>query len=123
MKYVPILAAIGIVLLLIRIFRPAIIKWLYRLRARLHIQSLRQAISDADGDKEQTQRKNMVVYNTAIKEFEPLQKQLLKAAERAGKNKNNAKMTDGRKRVLKRKKKLLQQDVKMMEKKSLYVTK
>lgn len=123
MKYLPIILAIGTVLLLLRIFRVRIVRWLIKLRSRLHIQSLRTAISEADKDKAETQRKNMVVFNTVSGQFEPLQKKVLKQIEQKGKNKNNGKMTEGRKKFMREKKKLLNQPVKQIEEKSLYVTK
>lgn len=93
-----------------------------KFRASLKIQSLRKAIAQADKDKDDTARKNMVVFNTAIGEFEPIQKKLLKVVERKSRNTNNAKMTEGRKRFMQKKKKHLNQSVKELEKKSLYVT-
>lgn len=122
MKYIPIILTIGTILLLMRVFRMKILGWLLKLRAILKIQSLRVAINEADKDKEETQRKNMVVFNTVSGKYEPLQKRILKAAERSGKNKNNAKLTDGRKRFMQHKKKILNQPVKQLEEKSLYVT-
>lgn len=113
----------------------ACVKWLYRLKAavvdyllkvrgRLQIQSLRQAIHGADKDKERTGRKNMVVYNTASGEYEPIQKRLLKNAARATKNKSNRAQTEGARRMQqKRRKRILDADqVHTIEKKSLYVT-
>lgn len=112
--------------MLIRINKKAIVKWLFGLRARLQLRSLRNAIVKADHEKEKTGRKNMVVFNTVGGGFEPISKRLLKTAERAGKNNSNKKMTPGRKRVVKMrgpKKKVLNMPVTEIEKKSLYVTK
>lgn len=117
-----IISALIAVAVLIRLNRERIIKWLLALRASLKIQSLREAINGADADKKETMRKNMVVYNTAVGTYEPVQKRLLKQVERKGKNKNNAKMTEGRKRFMQQKKKHLSMPVKELEKKSLYVT-
>ena len=114
-----ILAAI----LLIRIFRMRILKWLLNLRMKLKIQSLRSAIAGADSDKSKTNRKNMVVFNTVSGAYEPLQKRLLKTAERVSKKKNNAKMTDYRKKRRPKNKRILNMPVKELEEKSLYVTK
>src|SRR4051812_39496238 len=81
--------------------RNQVVKYLIRLRSKLHIRSLRTAINGADKDKDLTGRKNMVVFNTASGEYEPLQKRLLKNAARAGKNKSNKAMTPGRKKMMK----------------------
>lgn len=122
MKYIPIIGSIFLVVLLIRVFRIHILRWLLKLRARLQIRSLRTAIEDADTDKADTGRKNMVVFNTASGKFEPLTKKLLKTAEKAGKNKSNAQQTAYRKKYKQGRKKILGEDVKTIEKKSLYVT-
>lgn len=122
MIYIYVILSLSLAILMIRINRMKILQWLLRLRARLRIQSLRGAIQEADKDKAETKRKNMVVFNTASGKYEPFQKQLLKNVQMAGKNKNNAKMTEGRLKFKKTKKKLLIQDVRTMEEKSLYVT-
>ncbi len=89
--------------------------------------SLREAIHDADKDKLKTDRKNMVVYNTASGKFEPMQKRVLKSIAQHGKNKNNGALTDGRKwaqRNQPKKRRVIDTDrVKIIEDKSLYVTK
>jgi hypothetical protein len=105
--------------------RNRILTFLLRLRGQLRIRSLRQAIGDADKDKDQTGRKNMVVFNTASGEYEPIQKRLLKAASRSGKNKSNKAMTPGRMKMMKKQKArvLSIARVHTIEKKSLYVTK
>jgi hypothetical protein len=103
-----------------------IIKALLRLRAKLQIGSLREAIVDADKDKAKTGRKNMVVFNTTSGKYEPLQKKLLKTASKAGKNKSNKAMTEGRIKMMKQQKvkpRLFDSDrVHQIEKKSLYIT-
>jgi hypothetical protein len=101
-----------------------LIRYLLRLRAKLQISSLKEAIHDADKDKEKTGRKNMVVFNTTSGKYEPVQKKLLKAATRVGKNKSNKALTEGRKRMLKqtRERAFTNERVKQIEKKSLYVT-
>ena len=121
---------VGILILtaiLLRVFRMKVLKWAMNLRAILRIRSLRVAIKDADEDKETTDRKNMVVFNTHSGHYEPVQKKLLKTIEKKGKNKSNAKMTKGRKWFLKnnpmKKKKILNAKVIEIENKSLYVTK
>ena len=123
MKYIPIILTIGTIILLIRVFRVQILRWLIRLRAKLKVKSLREAIEDADKDKKKTGRKNMVVFNAASGRYEPLQKRILKAGAKSGRNKNNAKMTDGRKRMMKKKKRVVDPAIiKSIEEKSLYVT-
>jgi hypothetical protein len=103
-----------------------IVKRLLRLRARLQMGTLRQAIHDADDDKKNTGRKNMVIFNSTSGKFEPLQKKMLKSAANLTKNKSNKAMTEGRKKMMKKKKisrVINTQRVKQIEKKSLYVTK
>lgn len=106
--------------LLVFIFRKYLVKKLLQLKNKLFFQSLRKAIGDADKDKNETGCKNIVIYNTDKKEFEPVQKKLLKRAAsakvqdkvpagfRQPKAKKAAAFTAGR--------------VRKIEKKSLYVT-
>lgn len=108
--------------ILLRVYRMKVLQWVMNLRSILRIRSLRVAIKDADKDKEDTKRKNMVLFNTHSGEYEPLQKKLLKHIERKSKNKNNAKQTPGRKKFAQRKKKILNSSVNEIQKKSLYVT-
>lgn len=110
----------------LRLFRKWIIKKLLGLRAKLQLGSLRHAIQEADENKEETGRKNIVVFNATSGKYEPVQKKLLKAAAGQSRNKSNKAMTDGRKRELaktKSKKRPIDQErIKQIEKKSLYVT-
>jgi hypothetical protein len=112
------------VLLLLRIFRKPVSRWLIKIRAKLQIHSLREAIADADHDKQTTGRKNMVVFNQSSGKFEPLQKRLLKIASNNTRNKSNKAMTEGRKKMMQKKKTRVFDNnrVKQIEKKSLYVT-
>lgn len=124
MQYIPIILTIGAIILLMRVFRMQIFRWLLKLRAKLRIQSLRVAINEADKDKEKTNRKNIVVFNSTSGKYEPLQKKLLKSGAKIGRNKNNAKMTEGRKRMMKKNKRVVDPGIiKSIEEKSLYVTK
>jgi hypothetical protein len=113
-------------LTLLRVFRKQIRKWAYKIRAKLQIATLRTAIAEADKDKAETARKNMVVFNTLTGQFEPIQKKVLKGLSMATKNKNNGALTEGRKRALRMQKKkpryFTSEKVKETEKKSLYVT-
>jgi hypothetical protein len=104
--------------------RKHIIKWLLRVRSKLSLHSLRDAIHAADADKSKTGRKNMVIYNTTNKVFEPIQKKQLKTVANKLKNKNNAAQKPGRKSALKKGKTRLitPERIKQTEKKSLYVT-
>lgn len=108
-------------------FTSWLVKKLLSLRAKLQINSLREAIGLADKDKEKTGRKNMVVFNAHSGKYEPFQKKALKAVADIDKNKSNKAMTPGRKRELarqKRKKRIIDHGrVSRMEEKSLYVTK
>ena len=115
------------------LFKKQIVAWLHRLRGRLHIQSLRKAIIDADKDKEKTGRKNMVVMNTASGAFEPVQKRLLKFLSQKNKGDGDTgrvkvRRRNGRVKVVGRKKAkavnktITPERVHQIEKKSLYVT-
>jgi len=106
------------------IFRKQLVSQLLKLKGKLHIHSLRKAINDADADKEETGRKNMVVFNTTTGEFEPVQKKLLKTAAKVTKNKNNAARTKGRVKFAKpvKKRYITTERVNKTEKNSLYVT-
>jgi hypothetical protein len=104
--------------------RKAFIRMLLRFRDKLQIGTLRLAIHEADEDKEKTDRKNMVVFNTTSGRYEAIQKKVLKNATRVGKNKSNKAMTAGRKKMMKKKADRIMRSerVKQIEKKSLYVT-
>lgn len=121
--FIIILSFLSMVVMAI-LFRASIIKFLYRLRSKLQIHSLREAINEADKNKEETGRKNMVVFNSHSGKYEPLQKRILKAASRLNRNKSNKAMTEGRKKMMKAKKSrtFTNDRVKQIEKKSLYVT-
>lgn len=126
MKHLPIILTIGTIILLVRVFRVRIVKYLIYLRGKMTVAGIREAIKGADADKAKTARKNMVVFNTVSGSFEPVQKRVLKAAARKNKNKNNGKMTEGRKRALamqpKQKGYMTMDRVKKAEEKSIYIT-
>lgn len=106
-------------------FTSWLIKKLLSLRAKLQLGSLRVAIGEADKDKAKTDRKNMVVFNAYSGKYEPLQKKALKAHANSRKNKSNKAMTEGRKKMMKKKpaRVIDMEKVKQIEEKSLYVTK
>jgi hypothetical protein len=119
---------------LLRIFRKPLRKWVNALYMKFKIATLRTAIGEADEDKKVTGRKNMVVYDTDTGAFAPVQKKVLKKAANATKSKNNAAMTDGRKKMaakkqqekkqksLKRERTFTPATNRKTEEKSLYVT-
>lgn len=120
MIYIYLISSFALIITLVYVFRKQIVDYLMRLRAGLKIRSLRQAIAAADKDKEQTGRKNMVVYNTDSKDFEPVSKRLLKKSAKA---KVQEQVPDGfRKMKAKKRSSLTTKTVKQIEKKSLYVT-
>lgn len=86
-----------------------VISFLLKIKSKHQLETLRKAIHDADKDKEKTGRKNMVIYNSTTKKFEPVQKKILKQVSKIQKQK-------GIKRTMK------SQRIKQIEKKSLYVT-
>ena len=105
------------------IFKKQIRKLLHRWNTKLQFASLRTAIHDADKNKIETGRKNIVVFNTSQSVFEPVQKKTLKAIANNMKNKSNKAMTPGRKKMMKKHKRPVDiHRVKQIEKKSLYVT-
>lgn len=123
------------VITLFRVFRKPIRRWVNTLYMKFKITTLRTAIRDADGIKDKTGRKAMVVFNKDTDAFEPIEKKLLKRAANASKRKNNAPMTEGRKRAavkaqqekkqnsLKKDRVFTPEKNHRTEKKSLYVTK
>lgn len=98
-----------------------IAKKLLAFKAKLHIRSLRFAIKDADNDKANTGRKNMVVFNIANNQYEAIQKKLLKKAANA--KKQPAARNGFRVRKAVKRTKIKNEQVKKIEEKSLYVTK
>lgn len=126
-RYIKIILSytLGYILRPFVLLKRRLIKSLLKLRAKLQIGSLREAIAGADKNKTETGRKNMVVFNTYSGKYEPIQKKVLKVASNASKNKSNKAMTDGRKKMMKqRKARVIDIDrVHQIEKKSLYVTK
>ena len=122
MKFLPIIAIIGTMILLLRVFRPAITKLLKRWLVKIRMQSLREAIHKADESKSETGRKNLVVQKPDGF-FENVQKRRMKMASNVSKNKNNAKMTKGRRKFMQKKERLFEpQRLKEIETKSLYTT-
>ncbi len=103
--------------------KTVVVKKLLGVRAKLQMSSLRKAIGQADEQKAKTGRKNMVVFNQHQGIYQPIAKKTLKAASKVGKNTSNKAMTDGRIKMMKRKKRVIDNErVKQIEKKSLYVT-
>lgn len=123
-NYLSIVGMLFLFFLVLRFFKKPIRQWVYNLRAKLRIRSLRTAIGEADNNKQETGRKNIVVFNNSTGYFEPVAKKLLKAASKASKNKNNAARTKARRRRLSKTKKreFTDERVKQIERKSLYVT-
>ena len=123
MKYLPIILTIVTIILLLRVFKKPIISYLLRLRVKIRMVSLREAIHEADDDKAKTMRKNMVVQKPDGF-FETIQKSKMKALDNATKNKNNAQMTPGRRKFMAKKKERLfePERIKEIENKSLYAT-
>jgi len=123
MNWLILISIVASVLMALRVFRKQIGKWLVKINASLKIRSLRQAISEADDNKDNTGRKTIVVYNATSGEYETIEKKILKKASYSNRNKNNAKLTPGRKKFKKDKTRAFSDErVKTIEKKSLYVT-
>lgn len=112
------------ILLIIRLvvgIRYRAIRALLHLRARLQQATLRTAIYNADKDKEKTGRKNMVVFNSTQGVYEPVQKKLLKRIAKA--KKPQAIRNGYRTAKAEKKAPISIHRVKVIENKSLYVTK
>jgi hypothetical protein len=102
-------------------FTSWLLKRMLALRAKLQIGSLKEAIGQADDNKEETGRKNMVVFNTTSGKYEPIQKKLLKKAASAKQQpptRNGFRVPKAVKKT-----KITKERVKQIEEKSLYVTK
>lgn len=119
-KLLIIIAVLGLFAFVIKMFKVQInnfllsvfgrvVKFLLKIKSKHQLETLRTAIHAADSDKEKTGRKNMVIYNSTTKKFEPVQKKILKQVSKIQKQK-------GIKRTMK------SQRIKQIEKKSLYVT-
>lgn len=124
-NYLILIVVVSLALVIIRMFRGPIIKYLRKIQNKIFFHSLRKAIGDADADKERTSRKNIVVYDTDDREFKPVHKRTIKQVANMTKNKSNRKQTEGAKKMNKKRKApvLTMDRVKNIEKKSLYVTK
>lgn len=86
-----------------------VVKFLLAIKTRHQLETLRKAIHDADKDKAKTGRKNMVIYNSTKKKFEPVQKKLLKQVNQVQKKNKSSRTLDPKR-------------IHQIEKKSLYVT-
>ncbi len=77
-----------------RWIRDLLIRGLLKLRALAQVQSLRDAIAEADRIHKETGKKVLVVYNKATKQWEAIEKQLLKAAHKKHKAYNRGRSTE-----------------------------
>lgn len=104
--------------------RGLLVKRLVKLRSRLRMDSLRDAIGKADSDKASTGRKNLVVFNNHSGAYEAVQKQLMKKAKRKHKVKGQPAQTKFRKARTRKFKpgRFTDDRIKTLEKKSAYVT-
>ncbi len=98
---------------------------LVKLRSKLRMDSLRTAIGKADENKKKTGRKNIVVFNNHSGTYEPLQKRLLKFAQKKGKIKGQPAQTEYRKKrpVKKKSSRFTKPLIDKLERDSAYVTK
>lgn len=105
-----------------RVLRVFMINQLLKLRARLQMATMRDAIKAADKIHKETGKKVLVIYNNATKAWEPIEKQLLKLAHKKLKKVNaNAKRKRG-KEDLDAAGGMTLNRVKVIEKKSVYAT-
>lgn len=104
-----------------RALRVFLINQLLKLRARLQMATMREAIQAADKIKQQTGKKVLVVYNNATKQWEPLEKQLLKLAHKKMKKVNaNRRRKRGKEKI--EGTGMTLERVKVIEKKSVYAS-
>lgn len=78
------------------VFKKKILVWARKKSVSMQIGSLKNAIKAADADKEATGRKNIVIFNSTQKQFETVQKKVLKFA--ASKNKGKKVLRGAKKR-------------------------
>lgn len=102
-------------------------QWLFgrlvKMRAKLRMGTLREAIQDADNIKATTDRKAIVIFNNHSGKFEAIEKQKLKRIAKNGRVKHQRAQTEGRKRLDKKTPGVITYDrVKQLEKKSAYVS-
>lgn len=104
--------------------RALIANRLIKLRSKMRMNSLREAIGKADSDKEKTGRKNIVVFNNHSGAYEPLQKKLMKVAHKVQKGKGQPAQTKYRQKRSKRVKpsRFTNDRIHQLENKSAYVT-
>lgn len=105
--------------------RNLLAKYLFRLRSKLRMDSLREAIGKADGIKKDTGRKAIVVFDNRAGSYDAFTKRVLKAVTNKRKIKGQPAQTEYRKKrpVKKSPGRFTVDRVKMIEKKSMYVTK
>lgn len=118
--YIALAATFIAITVALAVFKKHIRAWLLKIRAKLKIQSLRKAINEADSDKKQTQRKNIVVFNALSGQFEAVPKKNLKRL--AGKKIQPIVQSGYRQKKAVKASSISKKQVKQTEKKSLYVT-
>jgi hypothetical protein len=99
-------------------------KRLVKLRSRLRMDSLREAIGAADQNKAENGRKNMVVFNNYSGAYEAVEKRKLKLVRQKHVVKGQPKQTDYRKSRKKNVKpgRFTNDRIHQLENKSAYVT-
>lgn len=117
-----ILSAVAIFFLLMYVMRKRIVRFLLRMRAKIRIRSMRVAIAEADDIKRTSGKKTLVVFNNHSGMYEPVKKSTLKTAVKIHKVKRNRRQTDGRKPQTRVRGRFTNDRVKVIEKKSVYVT-
>jgi len=97
---------------------------LVKLRSKMRMSTLREAIGKADENKAKTGRKNIVVFNNVSGAYEPLQKRLMKTAHKVQKGKGQPAQTKYRKKHVKviKSSRFTVDRIRQLENKSAYVT-
>lgn len=100
-------------------------KRLLKLRSKLRLASLREAIEKADENKSRNGRKNIVVFNNVSGNFEPIEKRAMKRLKSKHQGNGSPKQTDYRKKRQKNLKpsRFTNELIHHLENKSAYVTK
>jgi hypothetical protein len=110
---------------LVQWIRKKLYKQLRKLRSKLRMDSLREAIAKADENKQKTGRKTIVVFNNHAGTYEALEKKLLKHVARRHQVNGQPAKTKYRKKYARGVKqgRFTDDRVKTLEKKSAYVAK
>jgi hypothetical protein len=115
---------IRLIIKLILFIRKSLNRYLLRIRSKMRMNSLREAIIKADDIKDKTGRKAIVVFDNGAGQYDALQKRAMKIVADKRKVKGQPKQTAFRKRhpVKVSTSRFTNARIKTLEQKSAYVT-